>query len=589
MIRPGVLALALSGTLAAGAAAQGDSTSRRDTTARDTTARDTAPALLPAFPAYVAPGPLPLGARYVFTADSLLFTNARTLSDLLAHIPGVYVARGGWYGQAEPIVYGGRGPLALEVYWDGVLYLPVGRDSLYLDPARIPLAPLERVDVVVLPVQLRVYLVTARARSTLAITQVGVASGQENIAGYRAGYATRTRSGFGMALVADWGNLDGSPASTTTRFAETHYWLKAEYVAPSGRLGASLQHVSSAWRRDSAAGTVDGWRMLRRDQALRFFVASRSDGLGVRLAGSLGGSLAEQDTATPRRSLRQATLEASQTWRRASLTLSGRFGSRGAPSALEARAGWIPIGGVTLAAAARHASYAGERFGDRASLSAGLALPLGVSVRGDVAWMHDVQAPFLVTDTVRRRATDVAGWVRFDHPRAMLEVGRGRRDPFVPIGFALGIKPIDHLDSTPRTDFVAAHGTLRPLPGIELSGWYFDPIAGGGDFEPPHHARLSASFHSKFWRVFRSGVFMLRGEIAVESWSRWGLGGRDSLGNAHAMGGATFAETNLEVQLVGATFFWVVHNIYGMRASYVEGLGYPKNEQVYGVRWFFTN
>jgi len=75
-------------------------------------------------------------------------SNAQTIADLLGHIPGVYVARGGIYGQAEIAFYGGRGPAGLEVYWDGVPYLPMGRDSTYLDPARISIAPLERVDVV---------------------------------------------------------------------------------------------------------------------------------------------------------------------------------------------------------------------------------------------------------------------------------------------------------------------------------------------------------------------------------------------------------------------------------------------------------
>jgi hypothetical protein len=202
--------------------------------------------------------------------------------------------------------------------------------------------------------------------------------------------------------------------------------------------------------------------------------------------------------------------------------------------------------------------------------------------------MRDVQAPFVGTDT-RQQATDVAAWVRFDRPHALIEVGRGRRDPFVPLGFAAGVRPVAQLDSTPRTTFLAAHGTLRLLPGLAVSGWYFDPTTGGGSFEPPHHARVSATFYSKFWRVFPSGAFALRGEVAVESWSRWSLGGRDSGGAPLAVGGATFTETNLEMQLVGVTFFWIIHNIYGMRASYVQGLGYPKSIQLYGARWFFSN
>jgi len=582
------LALALFG--AAAAAAQVDTTRRDTTAAPDTAARDTTAALLPTFAPPIAPGPLPKGARYIFTADSLLFSNARTLSDLLGHIPGVYIARGGWFGQAEIVLYGGRGPAALEVYWDGFPYLPLGRDSVYLDPARIPLAPLERVDVIVLPAMLQVYLVTARPRSTNPGTQIGILTGDQDIADYRAGYAVRTRSGFGVSLMADWNSLgNSSTTSTTTTFGSSDLWLKAEYVPPGGRVGASLQISSSSWHRNpSTDGSVEGWRQDRRDRLLRVFLAAREDGLGARFTATLATSALSHDTLAGPRAVSGASLELSQTWPRASVTALARFGAAGLPTQLEGRAGWMPIAPLTLAASARHARYAGGRSGSRAYLTAGLALPLRFSARAEFAWQRDVQAPFVRSDPAQQ-ATDVAGWVRFDHRRLLIEVGRGRRDPFAPLGFAAGIKTVDSLHPTPLTEFVAAHASIRPLPGLELSGWYFDPQIGGGDFEPPHHARVSVTFYSKFWRVFKSGIFALRGELTVESWSRWGLAGIDSTGRQRVMGGATFAETNLELQLAGVTIFWIVRNVNAMRSSYVDGLGYPKSAQLYGARWFFTN
>src|SRR5207247_6978315 len=143
-------------TIARRAPVPRDSTPRRDTPARDTPARDTLPRSLPVFPEAILTGPLPRGTRYTFNADSLILSNVQTPSDRLAHSPGVYVARGGIYGAGEIPFYGGRGAAGLEIYWDGVPYLPLGRDSLFLDPARISLAPLERVDVIVLPASLRV-------------------------------------------------------------------------------------------------------------------------------------------------------------------------------------------------------------------------------------------------------------------------------------------------------------------------------------------------------------------------------------------------------------------------------------------------
>ena len=119
--RAGLLVLALlPAALSAQVDTTGRATSARDTSARDTTARDTTTALLPTFAPAIMPGPLPRGTRYTFTSDSILLSSARTLSDLLSHVPGVYVARGGWYGEPEIVLYGGRGPASLEVYWDGM-------------------------------------------------------------------------------------------------------------------------------------------------------------------------------------------------------------------------------------------------------------------------------------------------------------------------------------------------------------------------------------------------------------------------------------------------------------------------------------
>src|SRR5713226_8072778 len=226
----GLLGAAALLAVAAGAAAQVDTTARHDTTTRDSTARrdttgrDSTPAYLAVFPEPIPAGPEPRGMRYSFTVDSFVLSNVQTLSDLLAHIPGVYVARGGIYGAAEPVLYGGRGAAGLELYWDGVPYLPLGRDSL------------------------RIYLVTARQRSTATASQVGIATGEVRTANYRGTYLRRWRSGLGLSLAADYNNNDGIAASSSAPFNSTDLWLKAEYV-PSPHFGASYQLLSSSWHR----------------------------------------------------------------------------------------------------------------------------------------------------------------------------------------------------------------------------------------------------------------------------------------------------------------------------------------------------
>ncbi len=586
--------------VATAAAAQADSTGRppQDTTHRGTgpvsTAPpppDTTPAFLPTFPAAIAPGPLPLGARYSFTLDSLVLTNAATLSDLLLHVPGVYVARGGYYGQSEVVLYGGRGAHGIEIFWDGAPYLPMGRDSVFLDPARISLAMLERVDVVVLPASLRVYLVTARPRSTVPTSEVRIQTGDYSIADYRGGFHKRWRSGLGLSIGADWNAIDGVPNSSSTAFNSIDLWVKGEYL-PSTRGGVSYQILTSTWDRTALPAIVARWKYKRQDRMVRFFVGSPS--LGPRLDGAITSTSVRRDTVVGDREIAAGRLTVSDTWRRASASLATTFGGFRRSWGLEAVAGWMPLPALVLAGDARRATYAGGTVGRQVHLSAGLRLPLGFSARGDAAWGKDLDAPALDGDSAQR-TTDLSGAVRWDSRFASLEVGAVRRDPFAPLGFAAGLvgqDSINGLGATPRSTYVSVQGALRPLPGLTISGWYFDPIHGGGDFEPPHHGRLSVTFYSKFWRHFRSGAFALRGEYALESWSV-GLGGvhRDSLGATSQLPlpGATFSEFNLQLQIVGVTVFWVQRNSNFFRGSYVHGLGYPRRAQFFGVRWVFTN
>lgn len=594
--------LALSLGAAAPLAAQVDTT-RRDTTARpvtapapaDTTPRDTGTVWLPVFPAAIPRGPLPAGTRYTFTADSLVFSNIVTLSDLLAHIPGVYVARAGFLGQAEPVLYGGRGAQGLEVYRDGVPYLPLGRDSVFLDPARLSLAPVERVDVIVLPAQLRVYIVSARPSSTAPETEVRIGTGELDMANYHGAFARRWRSGLGLSLKADWTSLDGEATSSTTAFSRTDFWLRAEYV-PSTRFGIAYQALSANWNRGGRLGLVDAWKAKRRDEELRLFYAWRPDGLGPHFDLTIARAHVGRDTLVDSvASERHATLgllALGHGWSRGSVGLTVRLQGSGRPW-IESQVAWMPVGAVVLAADARHASYRATpgRAGDRLHLGAGLQLPLGVSIHGDAAFGRDLQAPSVPIDSLQE-TTDLRAAVRWERRFATLQLEAGRRGACRPIGFASGVKTVARLGPTPRTDYVAFQASIRPLPGLELSGWYADPLGGGGDFEPAHHARYSATFFSKFWRVYRSGVFALRGEIAAESWSvgaGQGLGGVDSTGAQQPLPGATFIETNLEMRIVGVTLYWVIRNLNGMRASYVAGLGYSKQVQFYGARWTFTN
>ena len=558
-------------------------------------APDTATAFLPPAPRATPPGPLAAGQRFVYDGDSLRFNGLQTLSDLLVHVPGVHVGRGGFFGQPEPLFYGGRGAAGLEIYWDGVPYLPLGRDSVFLDPARVPLGPLQRVEVVVDPAVVRVYLVTLSPTTTEPITGIEIATGTGRYAVYRGLFARRWRSGFGLALRADFGATNGYAASPHTNFRNTDLWVRLEY-APSPRYGVDLQLVGSTWKRDAGPPGVTARDVRRSDRIARAYYRTRTDGLGLRVLATYALSGVNADSALvpdtlPRPSdgphLHQGSLEADYAWPRASVTARAAIAPSRMPLRVDLAAAWRPVAPVTLAADARHATYAGSRSGRRVRGSVGLALPLGVSLRGDAVLARDVQAATVPGDTVQE-TTDLAAAIRWQRSFATLEGGVGRRSAFRPVGFPDDLVPAAALGPTPETDYVLAHASLRPLPGLQLAGWYADPVSGGGDFEPPRHARYSAAFHSKFWRKFRSGAFTLHAEVAAESWSG-GRGGRDTLDTPLRLLGATFVEANLRLQILELTLFWVIRNVNLMSTGFVPGRDYPRSVQYYGAHWSFRN
>ena len=573
-----------------------DSTTRDSTAARDTTKRDTLPHYLPVAPAPIPLGPLPAGSRYTFTTDSFAFSDTRTLADLLAHIPGVYVARGGQWGGAEAVLYGGRGPAAIEVYWDGVPYVPLGRDSVYLDVGRIPLAPLERVDVVVLPATLRVYLVTARQSSTATASAIGINTGVLTTTGYRADFLKRWHSGLGLSLVADWGGMTGPAGSATTSFNDVNLWFQGEYI-PTPHAGVTFAITSVDWSRAAnlppPGPTVKSAGDTRADDIARLFWAARTDGTGPRLELTLARTAVSNDSLVPNESLTQAVLALSDAGTRGGVKVTATTGSVRLPLTVGAEAGWTPLDFFTVSGDARSASYSYGRTGNRAHLAAGLRLPLGFSAHGDVAWSHDLATMVLPSDTLQM-GTDLYGALRFQRSWIALEVGGARRSGYAPpTGFLDGISTVQALGVSAPTNYLSVQAQLRPLPGLELSAWYFNPVRGGGDYEPPNHARYSATFYSKFWRTYKSGLFACRIEAAAESWSHGAEAGLaiDTTGTVTplALSGATFVDLNVEIRVAGVTIFWNVRNARAARASFVPGLDYLTNFQEYGVLWRFTD
>lgn len=585
---------------------------RSDTVQRDTLPRDTVPqqirrdtlpgwpylarAVVPTTPEPVPPAPLPPGSRYIFTRDSIPWSAAQTLADLLGAIPGVYLARAGFLGLPEYVVYGGRGAAALRVYWDGLPLEPLGGDSVYLDPSQIPLTYLRRVDVEVLPAQLRVYLVSERHETLAPRSVVRVMSGDFRTASYTGLFQKRWPSGLGLNLAANVVGSEGARNSNREGQA-FDIWAKGEWL-PTATTGVAYQIRRQQYDRDAVLQGEGGVALAQRvparhgartDALFLLFAATRPHDLGFRGSAGLGSSRWSNDSVLGDREVRQAfgTLG----YRDASFAAeaTGRLADARTTSALEARVGWSPLPGIAVAADAALRRHDGNRQSRAAHLSA--ALYRGpFSVMGEWAVRDGVQAPALLADTAQQ-TTDRALRIGLDTRPLAGHVALVERDAYQPLPLT-ELPVIPALAATRAATYLVADARLQPIKALTLDGWYATPRnagpTGAADFHPPTHGRAQLTFRSKFWRTFRSGAFDLKVQFAVESWSG-GTAGLGPGGSRIALPPVTYWETFLAFQIVGFTAFWDLRDALAAQKQYVPGLNYPHNAQVFGVRWEFKN
>jgi len=559
-----------------------DSTAVPDSAQADTSG----PALLPRLPTQVIAGPLPIGSRIVFTSDSLDWLDTETLADLLLRVPGAYVARGGSYGQPEVPMRGGRGARSLEIFWDGLPLDAIGRDSLYADATRVPLAFVEQVEVLYRPAGLRVDLVSRRhaareTRSVVRVQRVG-----NDGAGYRGLLLHRYASGLGLTLGADANDTPGT--TPVGSYQGLDLWFRLEYLPHPG-IGAAAQYWLATTERPGGAlpsgGTIVGRDYTRRYQQLMLFVDRTVEGQGLRIDGIVGSTSSNGDSGVEKITLRQVALLG--TYRRTTWSASGgvRFESERTPIAVELGLGWTPVTPLTIAARFDAARYAGDRAGHRLLGSASLSMPLGFWLRGSVDLGDLPQAPSLLSDSAQR-TVDAGGFLGWQSGWARLEAGLTRRDAYTPLA-APELGQIEEMTPSPVADFVTVQGSVSPVGGLRLGGWFEHPLADGPDFAPPYHGVTTASFRSKFWRTFPSGAFDLHLAVQLESWSA-GTAGRN-VGGPVELPGASFFNVLVQIEIAGFQLYWHMRNINGSRRSYVPGYPYGQALQRFGARWVFDN
>jgi hypothetical protein len=515
-----------------------------------------------------------------------------TLADLLASIPGVYVARTGFLGQPEYIMYAGRGGAALELYWDGLPMVPLGRDSLHHDPGRVNLTYVDRVDVHVLPSTLRVYLVSTRHASTNPRSSLRVLAGDFSTGAYAGVFQKRVPGGFGLNLAADFVGTDG--ASGAGRTDQTFdIWARLEWL-PSDKLGASYQIRRQSHDRD-VVGTLTDVSVASRlgnrtDYVFAMHAGSLANGLGMRAEAGVASSAWTADSldpAVPNQRVRQGYFALRYMRPNWTVDFRGRVGDSRLTSGLSGRLGWVPIPGIVVAGDARWSRHDAERSSLVGVGTVGL-YGGAFSLVGMVQYGDEVQAPSISFDSTQK-TVDRSIRAGLSTQPLSGHVGIEWREPYLPLPFPeVGV--ISSFDTTRAATYLVADVRLASSRALAIDGWYSSPLVGDpGNLQPPSHTRIQITYRSKFWRTFRSGAFDFKVQMAAEFWTD-GVGGYDIAESPMELPGATFWDAFVQFQLVDFVAFWNFRNMYNSKETYFPGLEYLKRAvQIYGVKWEFSS
>jgi len=502
------------------------------------------------------------------------------------------LVRAGWFGRAEVIHYAGQGATSVSVVLDGFALDPIGRDSTGFDLSQINLGLLRRVEVEVLPSQLRVYLFTDGQAVRRARTETSFATGDASTSSYLIRYLNRWKNGTELALGVHYLATNGAVTSPG-RSSELGLWAKGSWV-PAPRFGVAYQVLSVAVDRDSfglegPSGPVVPpiGKAHRTDLFFRGFVASRADGMGLRFDG-LAGSTSYRDTsaALDRDALQGAAIASYRAghW---SSELTARLRDTPTPVEIELRGAASPLAPLTLSGYLISRAHLAGRQSREGALEAEFRPWPALTFHGALRARDAVAAPEILADKAQR-VTDLAAGVSVATRPIELDLTFTRHGAYAPPvygAFGAVVPAYPALGVQTATVTFA----LRPTAYLTLSGWYRHPLdRSTSAYEPPHHSRIYATFRSRLLPILRRGAFDFIAEGSLEGWSRGALGA-DAAGTPVVLNGATVLDWRLELRLLGAALFWTFRNADVERYYVVPRVFMPRVLQRYGVRWEFTN
>jgi hypothetical protein len=570
-----------------------------DTTVADSVAQDTTDATalliksdedskvhLRAFPRVGLERLLPGWSRIVLPRDSIEFINAETLGDVLAQASGVYLWRGGWLGRAELPNYQGRGSTSVEYVLDGVPVLPLGQDSLAMDPSLFPLSMIDRVELETVPGLLRVHIYLRNHDLLSPRTRVAVARGDFDQARYEALFEKRFRSGFGVAGAVEF----RSTPTTARRFDNNNVWLQMDWV-PKATFGAQLRYLGTTTDREADVGTGTPPDTLalavkggRSDVFGRVFWRNREDGLGRRLDLVVNRTAWSSDSLTESRW--QGGVIASSRARTSSLSATAMYGSKFTTFDGRLLAGWSSTEWLSTSLEGAFQAHEGGRTSTWLLARAGLRLPLGADLTGSWRLGKVVSVPFVSSDSAQD-LSDREAYLSWQRSWIGGRVGYSRLAAFRPAAYRQ-FAQIDSIGASGPTEWLNVEGRISPRQWLTISGWYNHPLGPTPQGTPPNHSLINAAIRSKFLRTFPSGIFDLKLGISVENWGT-GVIGLDAQGGPIVLPGATFVRGLIQMQFSGFIIYYDRFNLTNSTLSYVPGFPIPQNATTFGVRWSFLN
>ena len=543
---------------------------------------------VPVAPRLGAEGPQPARSRLIFDRESIEWTSALTVGDLVGRVPGVFLWRAGRLGRPELANFRGRGAASVEYFLDGMPYLAVGPDSVTVDPALFALSFFDRVEVERWPGTLRVRLYTRQHDRLAPRSRIALGSGQDGLKMYQAELETRSASGFGLGVAADYLKAPVA-AGTAGAYQNTQFWVQGSYVR-SPRFGVQYQLIRSDPDRDVFSPTIGGAALdrlegRRSDMQARLFVGAGTDASGPRL--DVIYARTGWDSAGIDQQVNQIGGFASLR----SPTMSARAGAfyrtRWTPLDASAAFSITPAAAVTIALDGAYQTHDGDRSSRWVGARAGVALPAGLSLGASARTGRAVPLPSLLADTAQR-VSELEGTAGWDLGWIAADASWSRTAAFAPAGFQPYGAVVAAIGPSGRTEWVTLSGRFAPFNWLSVQGWFSDPQSAPPEGLPPRHFAATGTIRSKFLRAFPSSAFDLKLELGVEGWGN-GILGRDPLGAPVFLPSETFLRSLVQLQLQSFTVFWDSRNIGGAPGAYVPGFRPARYSGAFGIRWQFSN